>query len=217
MKKQLIGLAALVLIGISSAHAAIFNFAAVADGDDSYGIGAPAGESGAASFTFLKDGISVTTSGFDYLTNTAYFAYLDEDNAGLGVCKELNSDNECKISSDDNVTLNESLKLVFDRKVTINTTSFRNGNHGTDFTGSFDLTIDSVSTSTNLLTHIFSTSLTGREFVFSNLNTGAGDTNSNNEQFYISAMNVSAVPIPAAVWLFGSALLGLAGFSRRKA
>ena len=28
--------------------------------------------------------------------------------------------------------------------------------------------------------------------------------------------NPSAVPVPAAVWLFGSALLGLAGFGRRK-
>lgn len=30
------------------------------------------------------------------------------------------------------------------------------------------------------------------------------------------AFRVSAVPIPAAVWLFGSGLLGLIGFSRRK-
>jgi hypothetical protein len=27
---------------------------------------------------------------------------------------------------------------------------------------------------------------------------------------------VSAVPVPAAVWLFGSGLLGLVGISRRK-
>ena len=32
-----------------------------------------------------------------------------------------------------------------------------------------------------------------------------------------SAPNVSAVPVPAAAWLFGSALLGFFGFSRRKA
>ncbi|TGD71959.1 VPLPA-CTERM sorting domain-containing protein [Mangrovimicrobium sediminis] len=28
--------------------------------------------------------------------------------------------------------------------------------------------------------------------------------------------NVSAVPVPAAVWLFGSALLGLTGVTRRR-
>ncbi len=32
----------------------------------------------------------------------------------------------------------------------------------------------------------------------------------------MSAENISAVPVPAAVWLFGSAMVGLAGFSRRK-
>lgn len=33
----------------------------------------------------------------------------------------------------------------------------------------------------------------------------------------MSAENISAVPVPAAVWLFGSAMAGLAGFSRRQA
>ena len=32
-----------------------------------------------------------------------------------------------------------------------------------------------------------------------------------------SAFNVPGVPIPAAGWLFGSALLGLAGYTKRKA
>ena len=30
-------------------------------------------------------------------------------------------------------------------------------------------------------------------------------------------MSVATVPVPAAVWLFGSGLLGLAGIARRKA
>ena len=29
-------------------------------------------------------------------------------------------------------------------------------------------------------------------------------------------VNISAVPVPAAIWLFGSALMGIAGISRRK-
>jgi len=33
----------------------------------------------------------------------------------------------------------------------------------------------------------------------------------------IDNINVSAVPIPAAVWLFGSGLLGLVGFARKRA
>ncbi|MCG8493513.1 MAG: VPLPA-CTERM sorting domain-containing protein, partial [Sneathiellales bacterium] len=31
-----------------------------------------------------------------------------------------------------------------------------------------------------------------------------------------SAVQVSAVPLPAAAWVFGAALVGLAGMSRRK-
>jgi hypothetical protein len=33
---------------------------------------------------------------------------------------------------------------------------------------------------------------------------------------YASFQEVSAVPVPAAVWLFGTALIGLVGFSKRK-
>ena len=40
-------------------------------------------------------------------------------------------------------------------------------------------------------------------------------TPSNIASTYINP-KVSAVPVPAAVWLFGSGLLGLAGFSRRR-
>ena len=29
-------------------------------------------------------------------------------------------------------------------------------------------------------------------------------------------LSVSAVPVPAAVWLFGSGLIGLIGFAKRK-
>ena len=34
-------------------------------------------------------------------------------------------------------------------------------------------------------------------------------------QFYIDGIKVSAVPVPAAVWLFGSGLIGLVGIARR--
>jgi len=38
-----------------------------------------------------------------------------------------------------------------------------------------------------------------------------------NSQFYINQIGFSAVPVPAAAWLFGSGLIGLIGFARRKA
>ncbi len=38
------------------------------------------------------------------------------------------------------------------------------------------------------------------------------------DQFFMNLEidSVSAVPVPAAIWLFGTALVGLVGFSRRK-
>ena len=45
-------------------------------------------------------------------------------------------------------------------------------------------------------------------------NTGIGTYNLDNLQF--NAAPLSAVPVPAAVWLFGTALIGLVGFSKRR-
>lgn len=193
-----------------------FNFSEIADGDSSYGVDGR--EQGASSLTFTKNGVSVTTTGFN--TNTPsidYFAYLDSGNAGLGVCQQLNGDNDqCKIGSDDNVTYNESLKLVFNETVTINETVFKNGSHGTRFDGDFQLSIDGGPAITIALTNIFSTPLTGQEFIFSNPNIGGGSNVSNTQQFYISNLDVAPVPIPAAVWLFGSGLIGIIRFKNKK-
>jgi len=46
------------------------------------------------------------------------------------------------------------------------------------------------------------------------LNGYAGTYDPANQLVYVN--NISAVPVPAAVWLFGSGLIGLVGFARRK-
>lgn len=205
-------------------HAASFNFADIANGDSSYG--ATGGEYGATSIDFVKDGISLTASGSDVVSGAIYNAYLDSSwthsggggNGGLGVCKELSGD-QCNPGSDDNVTINENLMLTFDGQVIISEITFRNGEHNPVFASdaTFGLVIDrglgSESSSTYSLEYIFSTSLTGSTFEFLNLNT----LDTDDYRFYISAMEVSAVPVPAAVWLFASGLLGLIATARRKA
>jgi hypothetical protein len=45
---------------------------------------------------------------------------------------------------------------------------------------------------------------------------GQSDTNGALGGFDIDAVRVSPVPLPAAAWLFGSALIGFFGLSRRK-
>ena len=42
----------------------------------------------------------------------------------------------------------------------------------------------------------------------------AGNTLDDN--FYIRTADAAVIPVPAAVWLFGSGLLGLIGIARRK-
>ena len=42
-----------------------------------------------------------------------------------------------------------------------------------------------------------------------------GDTGPSEDLGVIATGTISAVPVPAAVWLFGSGLIGLAGFARR--
>ncbi|VAX07313.1 hypothetical protein MNBD_GAMMA25-2629 [hydrothermal vent metagenome] len=57
-------------------------------------------------------------------------------------------------------------------------------------------------------------SIDGGNSFESNFNLAEGA--SLNMGIYVQLDRVSAVPVPAAVWLFGSALLGLAGIARRK-
>jgi len=220
--KAIIVTAALTISSISSATT--FDFAAIANGDSSYGF--PGGEFGAQTITFTKDGINVDVTGSDTATGGNYNAYLDSDwfhsggqggGGGLGVCKDLNG-GQCNPGYDDNVTINENLMLDFTTKVTISETIFRNGEHDPTFAAdaTFDLVIDrgliTESTVNYSLVNVFATDLTGTTFEFMNLN--AIDTD--DYRFYISAMEVIAVPVPAAVWLFGSGLIGLIGIARRK-
>jgi len=45
---------------------------------------------------------------------------------------------------------------------------------------------------------------------------GPGNKSGNRFAWAVHSGNVSAVPVPAAVWLFGSGLIGLLGLARRK-
>lgn len=206
------------------ASATTFDFAAIANGDSSYGF--TGGEFGASSITFSKEGLSVDAMGSDAVTGAEYNAYLDSNwfhdgaggGGGLGVCKVLDSGNQCTPGFDDNVTINENLMLDFGSKVTISETIFRNGEHNTTFAidAVFDLVIDrGLATEfidTYSLVNIFTMDLTGTTFEFLDLNT----TTTDDYRFYISAIEVTAVPVPAAVWLFASGLLGLVGIARRR-
>ncbi len=210
LKKLLVVTVVAMLQAMSfSVSAVTFDFVAEASGN----------EHGAASITVNDvSGLGVTATGFDSSTGAAYSAYLDDVSGGpggLGVCQNLIVD-QCNPSSDDNVTFGESLKLVFNQEVTIDQITFNNGDHKQTFSGDFDLTINGGSTMTYALTNIFNVPLTGTEFIFANPNSLGGSGVSNEYQFYIGALEVTPVPVPPAVWLFGSGLLGLVAVARRR-
>ena len=208
----IVGLAVVALAGIQTANAATFDF--VAEADKPYDAGV-AGEQGFATYKLEAGGIKLEATG--KFGSQAAFAYLDKGNAGLGVCKILSGPtNQCNPSNDDNVTLGETLILTFDQMVSLDEVTFRDGGHHQTFDPKalFELTIDGIlyGGTGQALVPTFYGPLVGKVFEFANFNADA-DTD-NDYQFYISTVNVSAVPIPAAIWLFGSAMLGFVGIRR---
>jgi hypothetical protein len=61
---------------------------------------------------------------------------------------------------------------------------------------------------------------TGNPYSFWSWNGSSYNINSNTASFSLapanSPMGVQAVPVPAAIWLFGSAIIGLLGMSKKK-
>ena len=232
------------LLGLAStsvlASTATFNFGLYADGNadgstftDGLGnsIGGT-GESGYSLYGVTNNGISVTASGSstidddnaDGTIDTYQFAYMDSswrsNSAGLGVCKDLVNNSQCGPSSDDNVTANETLKLAFNTTVSLDILGLVNGEHYIEdkhFSGKFEILVDSSQLYALDLKQFpdLSQLIVGKTFEFISL--ADPDNKSNSTEFYINSLTVSTVPVPAAAWLFGSALLGFFGFSRRKA
>jgi hypothetical protein len=155
---------------------------------------------------------------YGYQNGSKANAYLDSGNlAGLGVCGTLldqqKGTNWCNPSSDDNLQVDEMLEFVFDASKKISVVGI-NGAHQhangewvsiwTD-TGGWDylqIAADKITLGFYLTTlKVF----------------GQGDFGYKAEttaDLYVAGIN--EVPIPAAAWLFGSALLGLTGLRRRK-
>ena len=164
-----------------------------------------------------------------YTDGNESYAYLDSGYlSGLGVCDgpilsgTTGTDNKCKTvtgpdtgASDDNLQLGEMLEFVFDTKkqieVGINGAhTSANGENVLFWTdaGGWDLLTVAAGKITLGVQHVGLMTLK----IFGQGDFGQkGRTTAN---LYVAGIN--EVPIPAAAWLFGSALLGLAGLRRRK-
>lgn len=211
MRKALITAAAAVAaLGMSTASAAVLNFAQYADDTGERNVG--------AAEILNIGGVNVQ------LVANVGFAYLDSSTAtgpaGLGVCSMNNPQvgQECPVSSDDNVTIREAVTVNFvDGAFDINALSFRDGNHN-DLNGGATTLLIGVN-GQPLVRYSFANAVAAaiaNVFLGANSITFAFDTDGNGEQFYVSAIGTSEVPIPGALPLL---LTGLAGFgfaSRRR-
>ena len=156
----------------------------------------------------LPGGLKITASDGG---SGVYYPYMDghwKADAGLGVCTTVT--NSC--GSDDNQMPGEYIHMVFSYVVDVL---------------SLDIIGDHVPVVDNAIFHY---SLdqglnwaqinfgTGNSLIETLMITGVDKTfdyHIQDGQMYLSAMTVSPVPVPAAFWLFGTALIGFVGLSRR--
>ncbi len=215
MKKTLLATTIAISIAASAAQAASIDFQAIAS----------AGEYGSPFIPLVADngvvvGVSgATITGSDPTPTGLAYAYLDKG-AGLGVCSAgLSLSLQCTDSADDNVTPAEMLTVTFGTEINLTSMDFLNAGHRTrwDEGSHAHLSVDGGAEQQINLAGTVAMNYTGTEFEFY-LHEGQDPSN----QFYIRTMDfdtvgtVSAVPLPAAVWLFGAGLVGLVGVARRK-
>jgi hypothetical protein len=180
------------------------------------------GEAGVDSIRLDVNGLDIDVTINDVLSGNPYFDADSGGPGGLGSCRVLTATAQCDPNSDDNLTIaaDESLRMDFTNNagtsinVLFGDFLFYNDNHDA-ITGTIRVTHGANIMSTiNVVGGIGDLSGLGAStFLLFN---DEDDVTKASTNYYITAANVSAVPVPAAVWLMGSAL-GLLGWRSRKA
>lgn len=198
------------------ANAAFFDFQQwIADNGEQ-------GFDNSAPFTLSDAGLTLTAKAFENPGRVASHVYMDDlfngNIGGMGVCTTLNLNSRCTPSSDDNVSIDGMQEEVLAWEFSINITELKlelgNSEHPAFVNSSFNYSLDNGSswlTATTNGVGMVTLMLGGMNQVEFR---AAGNALTDN--FYIRNADATVVPVPAAVWLFGSGLLCIAGIARRK-
>ncbi|MEO9575153.1 MAG: VPLPA-CTERM sorting domain-containing protein [Tateyamaria sp.] len=215
-------LSALIAGGLAatSGLAATFNidFVGAAAGNEQ-------GVEGEALF-FSSTGYAGTTAGAGLLSvtgtaNTTYNAYLDDLSggkpAGMGVCKILNSNDQCNPAGDDNIQQGERLTLTFGSAVkNLTDFVFHDANHNALAGSALEFQYrERINGSPN--PDWVTTSFAGIGTIAGPIDGLRFKTKgSTHTPFYVSSFTVSTVPVPAALPLILVGMGGFAFMARRK-
>ncbi len=169
-------------------------------------------------FGMTSDGLTLTATAFETASGVDSNVYMDgayhRITGGMGVCTKLDEDTECKVSSDDNVSDEERLVWNFGQSIASVILEMGDDQHYdfgmSDFLYRYGSTDWMTATTNNL--GVVELALDGTSGMIEFM-TSTPDKASN---FYIRNAYISSVPVPAAVWLFGSGLIGLVGIARRR-
>ena len=229
MKKEMFRKSLIILPFLygASANAALLdlnysNFGLSAGGDayNSVSISSGAISANIEAYIIENDGVG-NISNLSLISTANNGVYVSSTTSGNVGVKSSSTDgsNLDGASSHDSTDVDEGLLFTFNQAVSLDYINF-------DYFGTsddFNLTVDGVSifadynADSSALGAVNNTSQFD-EYTFNNI---VGTefliwADGSSDGFRIDRLEVSAVPVPAAVWLFGSGLLGLAGFARRK-
>jgi hypothetical protein len=203
------------LVGGSLANAAYFDFQGwiAVNGEHGFDNSAP--------FSLTEDGLTLTATATEAPSGTASHVYMDDLYngiiGGMGVCSVLAGD-QCNPSSDDNVSIDggneEILSWNLGQNITEVTLELGNTDHfdyaNNDIYYRYDSGLWTLATSD--ADALLTLTLDGSSNMIEFKAVGSDFA----DHFYIRNADITIVPVPAALWLFASGLLGLVAVSRRR-
>jgi len=175
--------------------------------------------------SFSSGSLSVLITAGNTQGGFNYDPYLDYGNAGIGVCKnslvsaypDSGTNNKCRTpdgsasaAGDDNLQFMEYLRLDFSELVTINDIFFRDSHHH-NLNGIVQFAVDGGVFNSYLFTNGLRPvlNLTGTTF---DITIGANDN-----ELYLSRLNVQPIPEPTTLVLLGLGIMGVISARKRAA